>query len=151
LKLQTVDKRTRDVEEDITDIRDDISAKKRRFQSQLEEVEAVVERGSRPAVSANTARPPTFNGNTSWSSFRRHFEIVADYNPWSDREESTYLTTASKGRAARRATRHPDQYDILRALEDRFGDQHFAAAYRCQLTTGIQKVGESLQDYATVI
>jgi hypothetical protein len=41
--------------------------------------------------------------------------------------------------------------DILQALEDRFGDQHFASAYRCQLTTRTQKVGESLQDFATAI
>jgi hypothetical protein len=39
----------------------------------------------------------------------------------------------------------------LQALEDRFEDQHFAAAYRCQLTTRAQKGGESLQDIATAI
>jgi hypothetical protein len=40
--------------------------------------------------------------------------------------------------------------DTLRAIEDRFGDQHFAAAYRFQLTR-TQKAGESLQDFATAI
>jgi hypothetical protein len=39
--------------------------------------------------------------------------------------------------------------EILQALEDRFGNQHFAAAYRCQLTTRNQKARESLQDFAT--
>jgi hypothetical protein len=41
--------------------------------------------------------------------------------------------------------------DTLQTLEDRFGDQHFAAAYRCQLATRRQKAGESLQEFATAI
>jgi hypothetical protein len=40
--------------------------------------------------------------------------------------------------------------DILQALEDRFEDQHFAAAYRYQLTR-TYKVGEYLQDFAKAI
>jgi hypothetical protein len=39
--------------------------------------------------------------------------------------------------------------ETLQALENRFGDQHFAAAYRCQLTTRTQKARKSLQDFAT--
>jgi hypothetical protein len=39
----------------------------------------------------------------------------------------------------------------LQALEDRFGDQHFAAAYRCQLTTRTLKGREFLQDFASAI
>jgi hypothetical protein len=41
--------------------------------------------------------------------------------------------------------------DSLQALEDCFGDQHFAAAYRSQLKTRTKKAGESLQDFATAI
>jgi hypothetical protein len=41
--------------------------------------------------------------------------------------------------------------NTLQALEDRFGDQQFAAAYRCQLTTRIQNPREPLQDFATAI
>jgi hypothetical protein len=41
--------------------------------------------------------------------------------------------------------------ETLQALEDDFGDQHFAAVYRCQLTTRTQRAGESLQDFATAI
>jgi hypothetical protein len=41
--------------------------------------------------------------------------------------------------------------DTLQALEDRFGNQHFADAYRCQLTTRAQKAGDTLQDFATAI
>jgi hypothetical protein len=41
--------------------------------------------------------------------------------------------------------------ETLHALEDRFGDQHFVAAYHCQLTSRTQKAGESLQDFVTAI
>jgi hypothetical protein len=46
---------------------------------------------------------------------------------------------------------HTTYGDTLQALEDRFVDQNFAAAYRCQLTTRTQKAGECLQDFATAI
>jgi hypothetical protein len=86
--------------------------------------------------------------------FRRQFETVAEHNQWSDKDKSTYLITALKDRAADVLPGIPTNTtyeDTLRALEDRFGDQHFAAAYRCQLTTRIQNPGESLQDFAKAI
>jgi hypothetical protein len=78
------------------------------------------------------------------------FEIVAEHNRWSNREKSTYLITTLKGRAADVLPGIPTNTtyeNTLQALEDPFGDQHFAAVYRCQLTT--QKAGESLQDFVT--
>jgi hypothetical protein len=84
--------------------------------------------------------------------FRRQFETVAEHNQWSDKEKSTYLITALKGRAAEVLPGIPTNTtyeDTLQALEDGFGDQHFAAAYHCQLRTRTQKPGESLQDFAT--
>jgi hypothetical protein len=123
-----------------------IEALRREFQSRLEVVEARDERESRPAACACTSQPQTFNGNTSWSVL----QFVAEHNLWSHREKSTYLITALKGRAA----------DAFRQMRLRgnsssprgpYGNQHFAAAYRSQLTTKTQKAGESLQDIATAI
>jgi hypothetical protein len=68
----------------IASITEDITSNKRRFQSQLEEVKAVGEQGSRPTVGTNAAQPPTFKGNTSWSTFWHQFEIVAKHNQWLD-------------------------------------------------------------------
>jgi hypothetical protein len=86
----------------------------------------------------NEAQPPTFKGNTSWSMFQRRFETVVEHNQWlhwvADVLPSIPTNTTYE--------------DILQALEDRFSDQHFAAAYRCQLTMTTQKAGESLQDFA---
>jgi hypothetical protein len=143
----TLDARTRKLQEDLRET-------KHVLQARLEAVETRTERGNTPAVGASAAPPPTFNGSTLWSVFRRQFEIVAEHNRWSNREKSTYLITALKGRAADVLPGIPANTtyeNTLQALEDRFGDQHFAAAYRCQLTTRIQKAGESLQDFATAI
>jgi hypothetical protein len=41
--------------------------------------------------------------------------------------------------------------ESLQALEDRFRDQHFAAAYGNQLTTRTQEAGESIQNFATAV
>jgi hypothetical protein len=154
VELQTVeiaiDQRTRYVDEGIAAIKEDITASKK----QMEQVKAIAERGGRTTVSGNTAQAPTFDGKTSWSTFRRQFETVAEHNMWSDREKSTFLITALKGRAADVLAGIPintPYEDTLQTLEDQFGDQHFAAAYRCQLTTRRQKAGESLQEFATAI
>jgi cob(I)alamin adenosyltransferase len=129
-------------------MKEKIEADMREFHAQLEEVKTTVLRGSTPAAGASTVQPPTLNGNTTWSVFRRQFEIVAEHNRWSDRE-----ITALKGRAAAVLYGIPTSTtyeETLQALEDRFGDQHFSAAYRCRLTRN-QKAGESLQDFATAI
>jgi hypothetical protein len=137
------DARTRKLQEDLTET-------KNKLQARLEAVETRTER----VAGTSIIQPPTFNGNTTWSVFRRQFEIVAGHNRWSDREKSTYLITALKGRALDVLYGIPTSTtyeETLQALEDRFGDQHFSAAYRCQLTTGTQKAGASLQDFATAI
>jgi hypothetical protein len=130
-----------------------IEANKCEFRAQLEEVKAVAERGSRPAVCASAAQPPAFNRNMSWSMFPLQFETVAEHSRFLDQDKSTYCTTAWKGRAADVLHGIPTNTtyeETLQTLEDRFGDQHFAAVYRCQLTR-TQKAGESLQDFAMVI
>jgi hypothetical protein len=131
-----------------------IEADMQEFRARLEEVGAASQRGGTLSLGASTVQPPTFDGKGTWSVFRRQFEIVAEHNRWSDRGKSTYLITALKGRAADVLYGIPTNTtyeETLRALEDRFGDQRFSAAYRCQLTSRTQKTGESLQDFATAI
>jgi hypothetical protein len=107
LELQTaevsLDARTRKLREDLTET-------KHELQARLEAVEMRTERGNTPAVGASANPPPTFNGrSTLWSVFRRQFEIVAEHNRWSNREKSTYLITALKGR---RRTCYPESQQI---------------------------------------
>ncbi|PNF34431.1 hypothetical protein B7P43_G13239 [Cryptotermes secundus] len=131
-----------------------IEETQRDFQARLDVVQTRTEQGITPTIVASTAQPPTFNGNSTWSVFRRQFETVAEHNQWSEWEKSTYLITALKGRAAEILPGIPANTtyeETLQALEDRFGDQHFAAAYHCQLRMRMQRPGESLQDFATAI
>jgi hypothetical protein len=111
-----------------------IDANRREFQSQLEEIEAKAERGSKPAAIA--AQPPRFVGTTSWAVFRRQFETVAEHNCWTQQGKYTYLITALQGRAADVLHGIPTNAtyeEALQALEDRFGDHHVATVYRSQL------------------
>jgi hypothetical protein len=139
IELQTaelsLEARTRKLQADLIET-------KHELQARLEAVGTRIERGHTPAAGASAAPPPALDGSTLWGVFRRQFEIVAEHNRWSNREKSTYLITALKTRAADVLPGIPANTtyeNTLQALEDRFGDQHFAAAYRCQLTTRTQK------------
>ncbi|XP_033609725.1 uncharacterized protein LOC117282787 [Cryptotermes secundus] len=146
--------RTDKIQEELTKTSAAIDETKREFQARLDIVQMKAERGNTATIVASTAQPPTFYGNSTWSVFRRQFETVAEHNQWTDKEKSTYLITALKGRAAEILPGIPANTtyeETLQALEDRFGDQHFAAAYHCQLRTRTQKPTESLQDFATAI
>jgi hypothetical protein len=76
-----------------------------------------------------------FEGTTSWAVFRRQFETVAQHNHWSPQEKSAYLITTLKDRVTDVLHGIPTNAtyeETLQALEDRFGGQHFAAAFRQQ-------------------
>jgi hypothetical protein len=127
----------------------------REFQAMLDETRQRRAEGTNtPGVGKCSVQTPTFEGCITWSVFRRQFEVVAEQNWWSNQDKSTYLITALKGRAADVLPGIPTNTiyeDTLRALEDSFEDEHFVAAYRCQLTFRRQNARESLQDFATAI
>jgi hypothetical protein len=121
-----------------------IETNKREFQAQLEEVKAIAERGRGIGGGASAEQKPKFDGTASWAVFRRQFEIVAEHNCWTGQEKSTYLITALQGRVADVLHGIPTSAtyeETLRAFEDRFGDQHFAAAHRSQLKTRTKSRG----------
>jgi hypothetical protein len=138
----------------IKETRSAIEATKREFQARLEAIEARTEHGRGPGVCAYTVQPTTFDGATSWAVFRLQFETVAERTHWSHLDKSMYLNTALKWRTADVLQGIPTNAtyeETLQDLEDRFGDQHFSAAYRCQLTTRTRKAGESLKNFSTAI
>jgi hypothetical protein len=163
MALQTAemcrDTTTKGLKEDLTKTYKEtckrIEETKREFQARLDETRQTRAEGANTAgVGTCSAQSQTFNGDTTWSVFRRQFEVVVEHNRWSNQDKSTYLIIALKGRAADVLPGIPTNTtyeDTLRALEDRFGDQHFAAAYCCQLTSRRQNPEESLQGFATAI
>jgi hypothetical protein len=50
------------------------------FQMQLKEVEARAECGR--GTGSGLAKPPKFDGTTSWAMFQRQFETVAKHSCW---------------------------------------------------------------------
>jgi hypothetical protein len=102
MKLQAVelslDKQTKKFREDLTKVdieakatrkealaqqrlmNEKIEAEMRELRARLEEVGAVPQQGSIPALGASTIQPPTFDGKGTWSVFRRQYEIVAEHN-----------------------------------------------------------------------
>jgi hypothetical protein len=69
-----------------------VESTRHEVQMQLEEVEAWTERGTyqRTGTGPGAAKPPSFDGSTSWAVFRRQFETVAEHSCWMPREIATY-------------------------------------------------------------
>jgi hypothetical protein len=70
------------------------------------------------------------------------------------KEKSTYLITALEDRATdvlHGISKGATYEEIFQALEDCFGEELYAAAYRSQLKVRTQKAEEFLQDFATAI
>jgi hypothetical protein len=113
------------------------------FQTQLKEVEVQAE--CRRGTGSGLAKPPKFDGTTTWAMFQHHFETIAKHNYWMRLEKSTSLITVMLHRVPKGTI-----YEItLQALEDHFGD--LATAYSSQLKTRTKDVRESLQEFETVI
>jgi hypothetical protein len=122
------------------------------FQTQLkEEVQARTERGK--GTYTGTANPPKFHGTTSLAAFQRQFKTVAEHNCCTRLEKCTYLIIL-QGRPTNMIYGVPKGAtfeETLKTLEALCRNQLLAAAYRSQLKTRIQGVGESLQEFATAI
>jgi hypothetical protein len=99
-------------------------------------------------------KPPKFDRTASWAVFRCQFETVAERNCWMRQKKSIYLITALQGRdtsVLHGVPKGATYEETPGALEDRFGDQHLATAYRSELKTRTLDVGESLQEFDTAV
>jgi hypothetical protein len=112
-----------------------IEANRREFQAQLKEVVARDEHGRGTGTGATAAKPAKFDGTTSWAMFRLYFEAVTEQNCRTRPEKYTQLIIDLQGRDSDVLHRVPKGRTYVETLEDRFGDQHLAAAYRSQLKT----------------
>jgi hypothetical protein len=84
----------------------------RRLTAKVAEVEARIERGKGTGSGASAAKPPDFNGTTSWIVFRLHFETRAEHNCWTRQEKSAYLITTLQGRATDVLHENPEKVDL---------------------------------------
>ncbi|XP_050519006.1 uncharacterized protein LOC126893105 [Diabrotica virgifera virgifera] len=96
-------------------------------------------------------KPPTFDGQTAWETYRFQFEAAAKANGWTEREMAASLVVSLRGQAATVLQFLPQDspsYDsLVQALETRYGQQHLKQVFQSQLKVRYQKHNESLQEF----
>ncbi|XP_050518897.1 trichohyalin-like [Diabrotica virgifera virgifera] len=96
-------------------------------------------------------KPPTFDGQTAWETYRFQFEAAARANGWTEREMAASLVVSLRGQAATVLQFLPQDspsYDsLVQALETRYGQQHLKQVFQSQLKVRYQKHNESLQEF----
>ncbi|KAJ8962301.1 hypothetical protein NQ318_018280 [Aromia moschata] len=97
-------------------------------------------------------KPPTYDGQSSWSMYRRQFEAAAKANGWTSQEMATSLVISLRGQALEILQSIPEEqqndYDrIVGALEIRYGHKYLRQVYQSQIKSRQQRSNESLQEY----
>ncbi|KAJ8954294.1 hypothetical protein NQ318_005877 [Aromia moschata] len=97
-------------------------------------------------------KPPTYDGQSSWSMYRRQFEAAAKANGWTPQEMATSLVISLRGQALEILHSIPEEqqndYDrIVGALEIRYGHKYLRQVYQSQIKSRQQRSNESLQEY----
>ncbi|KAJ8939481.1 hypothetical protein NQ318_022535 [Aromia moschata] len=97
-------------------------------------------------------KPPTYDGQSSWSMYRRQFEAAAKANGWTSQEMATSLVISLRGQALEILQSIPEEqqndYDrIVGALEIRYGHKYLRQVYQSQIKSKQQRSNESLQEY----
>ena len=98
-----------------------------------------------------TKKPATFDGSTSWSDFKSHFDVFAELNGWSSQEKGMYLAVSLRGNAQGVLGNLPgaDQRDynaLCIALEQRFAPTNQTELYRAQFREREQKAVETFPE-----
>ncbi|KAJ8936945.1 hypothetical protein NQ318_015563 [Aromia moschata] len=97
-------------------------------------------------------KPPTYDGQSSLSMYRRQFEAAAKANGWTPQEMATSLVISLRGQALEILQSIPEEqqndYDrIVGALEIRYGHKYLRQVYQSQIKSRQQRSNESLQEY----
>ncbi|KAJ3640371.1 hypothetical protein Zmor_003673 [Zophobas morio] len=102
-------------------------------------------------MSHRTIQPPTYDGQTPWSSYKKQFETAATTNLWEEEQKVTALVIALRSAEIVLQTfpeEDRDRYSALSAaLELRLGNEHLRQVFATQVETKTQKVGESFQEF----
>ncbi|UYV84725.1 K02A2.6-like [Cordylochernes scorpioides] len=98
-------------------------------------------------------KPPTYDGQTSWKSFKTQFEVVALGNRWNSSEKAINLAASLRGSATEVLQSRPleqslDYECLVHALTLRFGDDILQPYHVVKLKNRRQKRDETLQELA---
>ncbi|UYV79411.1 K02A2.6-like [Cordylochernes scorpioides] len=161
LKFQCLEDEISAVKEDVSSVKEEVKEKI----SALEERLAAVETGHpRTPVfqqeNNNSGRPlvkvPTFDGQSSWTSFKTQFDVVAQANGWNVRDKASFLAAALRGPAVDVLQMIPEQLrldfnSLIDAMESRYGEEHYQQLHVVKFKNRLQEKKESLQDLANDI
>ncbi|UYV76815.1 hypothetical protein LAZ67_14002092 [Cordylochernes scorpioides] len=152
------------LEDEISAVKEDVSSVKEEMAS-LKERLAAVETGHRRTPvfqqeNNNSGRPlvkvPTFDGQSSWTSFKTQFDVDAQANGWNVRDKASFLAAALRGPAVDVLQMIPEQLrldfnSLIDTLYFRYGEEHYQQLHVVKFKNILQEKKESLQDLANDI
>ncbi|CAC5382077.1 unnamed protein product [Mytilus coruscus] len=103
-----------------------------------------------------SSRLPYFNGKGDWKTFMVQFQIIAERNYWSPRQQTEEIRLVLKDEALTFATELAPEVRTSFMLfnskmERRFGNYNFPETYRRELLTVKKQYKESIHEYAARI
>ncbi|CAC5367719.1 unnamed protein product [Mytilus coruscus] len=113
--------------------------------------------GTNPILSGNNRRkqkePDSFDGKCSeWVDYIIHFEQVASWNQWTDREKAQQLTMCLRGYAQKILSdltlgQMSDYNALKNVLSQRFNPREGEVAYRCEFRNRRRQNDETVAEY----
>ena len=95
-------------------------------------------------------RPAAYDGLSSWTDYKAHFDTCAEINSWSYKEKGLHLAVSLRGQAQGifgNLDHNSKDYDSLtKALRERFAPPNQTELYRVQLRERRQKAAEILSE-----
>lgn len=141
-----------EIEDKIETVEQKLDKKINQLAKELDQVRERKHRESSTIVghAKKEMKPPHFDGQTSWTVYRKQFEMAALANEWNNEEKCMAITMSLRGQAAELLEtvdleNDLDYAGIMNALETRFGNTHLQQLYRVQVANRKQQRGESLQ------
>ena len=122
----------------------------------IEPITSICNSGSKDNQNAEKigyTKPNSFDGKSSWSDYKVHFEIVASLNGWSNETKALKLIACMKDSALStigniNTNCPPSYHELINTLTRRFAPENQAELYKHQIDARIRKRGESLPELA---
>ncbi|XP_018576721.1 golgin subfamily A member 6-like protein 22 [Anoplophora glabripennis] len=96
--IQEVKGRVRDAQDMVERLETEVKGQIVRLETEMSRLkrQSQIER---PVAAGSPIKPPTYDGTTSWTMYRRQFDAAADANGWDNQEKATALVISLRGAA----------------------------------------------------
>ncbi|KAJ8910275.1 hypothetical protein NQ315_003342 [Exocentrus adspersus] len=155
-KVSTIRKEVQEVQEEIGTVRDEIKKKVQDLEQRImkKTTEECPGNEHKMPIHDNKLcvllghrhhKPPTFDGEISWTMYKRQFEAAATTNGWNEQQKATEVVLNIP------EEKQNDYSTVVGALELRFGSKYLFQVYQNQLKSRSQGPTETLQEFSTYI